>query len=490
MSLRPFWKDGPAKVHVVENVSFHSTLIEPIAEFEKPARYPLLIWFCGLGPSGFDGIGVELEWLSRLTSKPFVLVAPIRPSTNWWVLDGGKPPWGRVLGSLSRNEVEKYCHWINTIAGAEGIDCSSVSLFGGSTGAYATSEVIACGTCKLHCVGLAAVHGHGQPDLDGLGEECGQYSAEIKGKWNAYINRISEHRTTPTMLIGLHTEEDPVCRWKYAYEIYRAFDYGRKKQKLSCTMLIKVNHSKKRITHNYGPEAMELFLQFAFSDAERCKSIAESQSSLCPPPPPPPTSLPSGRPASSFQDGASLATSSGQSLLRERSKSCDRSRSPVVPTTAGYVARTPRCPVGQDGPLPVDHIGHMRLSGGRQVLYIAYNGKDSQGLWSTAVNIGNSKCMGSPVYYDSEEDGGVFCESVRSAMGSEFAGQFFKCARVGNFTAVGFGGNMQNRIRASRIAAAVCFQLQEATPVQEFLFYPELQRLIKQVKSLFNFDVR
>ena len=222
MSLPPFWTEGPSKVHVVDNVRFQSTLINPIVEIHQRDSYPLVIWFGGLGPSGLDGIGVEFAWLSRATSKPFVLVAPFRPSKTWWVLDDYQPPWGCVTGSLLASEVDKYCCWIKTLAGASGIDRTSVSVFGGSAGAYATSEIIACGTCALHCVGLAAVHGHGRPDLDGLDEERRKRSDEIKDKWSAYINRISNHHTTPNILIGVHDEEDTCCPWKYAQEIYKA----------------------------------------------------------------------------------------------------------------------------------------------------------------------------------------------------------------------------------------------------------------------------
>ena len=156
MSSHRFWEDGPSKVHVVGQVKFHSTLITPVADAKPLDKYPLVIWFCGLGPSGFDGIGVELSWLSRKTSKPFVLVAPIRPATTWWVLDDSKPPWGCVIGSLLRDEVQRYCRWIEELARDGGIDHTSVSLFGGSAGAYAASEIIAGGTCRLYCVGLAA----------------------------------------------------------------------------------------------------------------------------------------------------------------------------------------------------------------------------------------------------------------------------------------------------------------------------------------------
>ena len=227
MSLPPFWKEGPAKVHEVENVRFQSTLINSIAVSKEPASYPLVIWFCGLGPSGLDGIGVELVWLSRATSKPFVLVAPIRSSTTWWVLDDSLPPWGCVIGSLLDSEVDKYCRWIQSLAGTEGIDHTSVSLFGGSAGAYAVSEIIASDSLDLYCVGLAALHGHGRPDLVGLDEECKRRSVEIKAKSSAYISRIGKHRKSPQILIGVHSEEDTFCPWRYACEIYNEFDKVR-----------------------------------------------------------------------------------------------------------------------------------------------------------------------------------------------------------------------------------------------------------------------
>ena len=129
MSLHQFWAGGPSEVHEVDTVKFHSTLINPIAGTKQRDSYPLVIWFCGLGPSGLDGIGVELAWLSRATSKPFVLVAPIRPLTFWWVLDDCRPPWGCMTGSLMISEVDKYCRWIETLAEVSGIDRTSVSLF-------------------------------------------------------------------------------------------------------------------------------------------------------------------------------------------------------------------------------------------------------------------------------------------------------------------------------------------------------------------------
>ena len=278
------------------------------------------------------------------------------------------------------------------------------------------------------------------------------------------------------MLIGFHSEEDTFRPWKYAHEIYEAFDHGRAKQNLSSTTLLQVQPCKKRPSYNYGPQAMELFLQLAFGDAER---VLESHPRLCQP-----TSLPvSGGLALSSQVDASLVSSSGQSSRGHRSRS---PKPAVVDTTTGPVGMVPRCPVGQDGPLPVDHIGYMTLTGGMKSIYIAHSGKSNQDLWSNAVIIGKSTCIATQVYFDHDESNAL-CERIRSAL-SETRGRykeaFFQCTQVGNVVAVGLGGNKNYRLRASRISAAVCYQLQAATQDQDLLGYPALQSLIKQVGSL------
>ena len=159
----------------------------------------------------------------------------------------------------------------------------------------------------------------------------------------------------------------------------------------------------------------------------------------------------------------------------------------VVHGKADPVATLPRCSVGQDGPLPVDQIGRMTLGSGMQGLYIAHSDTDCQDLWTSALDIGHSKPLHNLVYFDSEkEKENVLCASVRSALsttGNQFARHYFMCTKVGDVVAVGFGWNQKKRTRATRIAAAVCVELQAKTPVQEFIWYSELQRLIKQVRS-------
>ena len=478
MGMEPFWREGPSKVHEVDNVRFQSTLINPIAETQQADSYPLVIWFCGLGPSGLSGIDVQLAWLSRVSPKPFVLVAPIRPSKTWWVLDDCRPPWGCVIGSLLPNDVASYCRWICTLADTRGIDRSSVSLFGCAAGAYTTSEIIAHGTCALHCVGLAALHGHGRPDLDGLDEECRRRSDEIMGNWSAYISRISEHRTSPNILIGVHNEADTFWPWKYAREIYRAFDDGRHilQRPPTTQVLVKAQNSM-----FYGPKALELFLQYAVGDAEGTTRWFGSQSFFHPPV--------SGRPARRAEGDAIMG--------RERSRSRDAEVMPEAePRRRGRAGRTTqpnpaphaapevsrhgvprvRSSVGLDGPPPVDHIGSKTLGSGIQAIYIRHSDRISQELWQNAKSIGANN-LPQLDYFDSQVDSPLG-DSVRPS----FAEDFFICSNVGDLVAVGIGENKVKRTRASRIAAAVCFQLQATSPVREFPCYSELQSLIKQVR--------
>ena len=59
------------------------------------------------------------------------------------------------------------------------------------------------------------------------------------------INRIAMHRTSPKILIGVHTEEDAFCPWKYAHDIYKSFDYGRNILALPPTTLVKLRNLRR-----------------------------------------------------------------------------------------------------------------------------------------------------------------------------------------------------------------------------------------------------
>ena len=473
MVLASFWTESPRKIHDVEDVRFNSTLINPIAAFTVPECYPLVIWFSGGGPSGLDGIGVELAELSRATSKPFVLVAPFR-SSSCWVLDDSQPPLDCVEGSLSASEVAKYCHWIQSLAGAEGIDHTSVSLFGGSAGAYAVSEIIASGTCELYCVGLAALHGHGRPDRVGLDEQCKSRFVKISANWTAYINRIGNHLRGPSILIGVHSEEDTYCPWRYAREIYKVFDNCREIQRLLPTRLVRVHPCTKHISHNYGPQAMELFLQHAFGDDEGTARMLASYPSFSPP-----TSLPlSCGPVCSSQADVTSVVSPGTLRVGQRSRS---------PRQALHVAPA-LVHLETDHVATVQLFGRLTLVGGMQIFYVAHSEPEWEELWTSAKLIGKCTPIANLEYLDEADDSDL-CQTVGyalSQMGREFAAQHFMCTKVGMFVAVGFGGTTKKRQRTSRVAAAVCCELQAETPAEEFRRYELLQLFIEQVQSSFE----
>ena len=129
-----------------------------------------------------------------------------------------------------------------------------------------------------------------------------------------------------------------------------------------------------------------------------------------------------------------------------------------------------------------------------QLLYIVHSDTEYEGLWTAALLIGGSNCLAKMRYYDSEgESNNMLCQSVRSALlttQSQFADEFFQCTQVDNFVAVGFGGNKKNRQRSSRVAAAVCFELQAKKRVNEFIWHQGFQKLVRQVRSCFNFGAR
>ena len=219
---------------------------------------------------------------------------------------------------------------------------------------------------------------------------------------------------------------------------------------------------------------MEMFLQHAFGDDEGTARMLASYPSFSPP-----TSLPlSCGPVFSSQADVSSVASPGTFRV------CQRSRSP---RQALHVAPA----LEADHVATVQLFGCLTLVGGMQILYVAHSETEWQDLWTCASLIGMCTPIANLEYLEGEGDSDL-CQTVGAAfsqMGREFAAQHFMCTRVGMFVAVGFGGNTKKRQRTSKVAAAVCYELQAKTPVQEFRRYPLLQLFIEQVRSSCNFNV-
>merc|ERR1712151_713641 len=144
---------------------------------------------------GFEEIDVNM--LKRLTSVPFVLVAPFRGKLPWWVLSNCSVDWAWADGELEGKHVQLLSNWIMSLREHPGIDEEWVSLLGFSAGAYAITEIMAAraannyasgGALQPRSIVLGGVHGHGQPGLEGLDARRRAMQPKILAKWEAYLN--------------------------------------------------------------------------------------------------------------------------------------------------------------------------------------------------------------------------------------------------------------------------------------------------------------
>ena len=182
---------------------------------------PLVVWFAGLGDTGgFACLTPAL--LAPHTSAPFVMAAPRRDNRKWWFIsDAGE--WGWLDGSFDRIETETVADWINHMANLPGIDRNRISIIGFSAGAYAATEILACSRVRLHCLFVGGVHGHGQPDLEGVqGKKRLKGGEAIMAKWNAYLSRLKSHGGVAHEIGFFHSRTDTLCPIRYAEEIAAA----------------------------------------------------------------------------------------------------------------------------------------------------------------------------------------------------------------------------------------------------------------------------
>lgn len=254
----PFWRSGVSRIHKLSGVRFQAALVEPRNAAVLPEdSLPLLYYFSGLGSNG--GLtDVNLAALARRAQKPFVIAAPYRRPGTWWVLDDGREPWGFCDGKLLEVELQSLTQWMRSLARQPGIDPSFLSAFGFSAGAYALTELICVRhgpLPQLSGLATAGLHGHGQPDLDGIdGAKRLKYGADIVTKWDQYINRVHMHDDSPEMMLNVHNLEDALCPWQYTQLIIDALDVRRHQLGRSPVRreFVHVARTRKQKTgHNY-----------------------------------------------------------------------------------------------------------------------------------------------------------------------------------------------------------------------------------------------
>ena len=142
------------------------------------------------------------------------------------------------------------------MARSVGVDRQQVSAWGFSAGAYAVSECLArLPQAVLKNVVVGGLHGHGQPDLQGVaGRRRLSNGSTIIDKWNAYIIRLRGHPGVPGHFVCVHHPNAEICPMRYAKLIWHELE--ARQLELGCPALTIESppggtSKKKNRCHNY-----------------------------------------------------------------------------------------------------------------------------------------------------------------------------------------------------------------------------------------------
>mmetsp|Transcript_18380 Transcript_18380/g.55919 ORF Transcript_18380/g.55919 Transcript_18380/m.55919 type:complete len:531 (-) Transcript_18380:216-1808(-) len=289
---KPFWSGGPSTVLKWYScgqpdlaVQFQTAIIMPAGVRQSACqRLPLLFYFAGLG--SFGGLGdFKIADLSEIAPVPFIVVAPLRPKGTWWTLSDDRE-WGFLDGSFLPGAVDKYVEWMRHMSREPEVDPSRLVAFGFSAGAYAVTELLAHASSPLSTVLLGGVHGHGQPDLEGVVGKRAKWGDQILAKWQAYVGRLRMHAGACKGIIGVHDRGDQICPWRYAEVIYNLLNARQQQLRFRPVELKEVNGKpmkKNKSLHNYYNEALHdpEILRHLFL-GEACASTYELSAPVAP----------------------------------------------------------------------------------------------------------------------------------------------------------------------------------------------------------------
>ena len=203
-------------------VPFDEAVVQPsrAAGVAHGEKLPLVIWFAGLGQQGFDGLPPDA--LEPQAPGPFLMLAPRRKKGTSWFITGDRP-WAWLDGDYDRQELDRIVAWIGAMSRRSDVDPRMVSLIGFSAGAYAATEILASGRVRIHSLIVGGVHGHGQPDLEGIqGAKRLLQSAAIYEKWKKYLERLGCHQGVHGHIGFCHHPKDTLSPIRYAKAIYDA----------------------------------------------------------------------------------------------------------------------------------------------------------------------------------------------------------------------------------------------------------------------------
>merc|ERR1712083_256122 len=111
------------------------------------------------------------------------------------------------------------------LASKEGcVDSQHPVAFGFSAGAYCLTELLSCDEPELlFGVALGGLHGHGQPDTDGIKEARRQTRAV--DCFESYLRRVRRHVGVPGGIFCFHHPEDKMCPLRYAQPVIDVLDH-------------------------------------------------------------------------------------------------------------------------------------------------------------------------------------------------------------------------------------------------------------------------
>lgn len=193
-----------------QDVEYCARLVRPACTCAwKPpsAGWPLAVYFPSMDPNDGDIDGLVTQF-AAVAPEPFVLAVPRRQALACWFIDDTSY-WGWVQGDFRPELLDSYCQWLTHLSHRPGINGARVGVFGYAAGAYAAAEVFAHTTVKLSGVGLAGVHGHGQPDLDGL--HMKRACLCPTDKFACFLGRLEGH-SGAGWIEATHAERDPYAR--------------------------------------------------------------------------------------------------------------------------------------------------------------------------------------------------------------------------------------------------------------------------------------
>ena len=178
-----------------------------IARPSAREEVPLVLWFAGLGAKGGSGLD-QVQDLGNYATRPFVLASARRPHGQWRAIsDDGA--WGWIDGDIMPGEVERLGAWAQHLARQPGIDQLRDGVLGFPAGAYCVTELLARPEVPFFRVAIGGVHGHGQPDMEGVEGKRKNRAEAIVQKWCARLNGRCGARGG---IYVCYNREDKQCR--------------------------------------------------------------------------------------------------------------------------------------------------------------------------------------------------------------------------------------------------------------------------------------